>query len=126
MPEVKPLVIDAVTGAIREIIASDTLPSSSIPSSGGGGGIANAVEIELDFGTHITQNYEWTIVDASVSIGKKIMVWQSPNQATGQKSNDWELDKCQFTAVAGIGEFIIKANGDEMIGFRKIYYTVFN
>lgn len=91
----------------------------------GSGGSVSLTEVEIDFGTITVPITSWTITDALVSAPKKILVYLSPNPATGRVGNDWELDSGQFTALAGSGNFALSFVGQgKMVGKRKIYYQI--
>jgi len=93
--------------------------------SGGGGGSVSLAEVEIDFGTITAPITSWTIIDPSIVSSNKILVFPSPNPATGRKGNDWELDSAIFTAIAGTGSFVLYANTQsKIIEKRKIYYQI--
>lgn len=100
-----------------------TLDSSTI----GGGGSASLVEFEIDFGTNPVNDKTFTITDAGVSNTNKIIVFPSPNNATGQLGNDWEVDSAIFSAKANTGNFTLYVNAQfSMNGKRKLYYQILN
>lgn len=90
----------------------------------GGGGVA-LTEVEIDFGTITVPITSWTITDAGIGPSNKILVFPSPNPATGRKGNDWEADSALFTGLAGTGNFALTViPTTRMVGMRKIYYQV--
>lgn len=91
----------------------------------GGGGSVSLTEVEIDFGTISSPNTSWTITDASIDPSKKILVFPSPNPATGRLGNDWELDIVLLSGTAGTGNFVLSAiPTTRMVGARKVYYQV--
>lgn len=93
-------------------------------SQGGGGGSVSLVETEIDFGIQPLNNKSFTI-NASVAPTNKVLIFPSPNNATGQVGNDWEIDSATFTAKCGTGSFVLSVNTQFSIsGKRKIYYQI--
>ena len=102
----------------KSIIDSSTL---------GGGGSATLIEAEIDFGTTPINNKTFTITDVTVISTNKIIVTPSPNDATGQVGNDWEVDGATFSAKANTGDITLYVNAPfSMNGKRKIYYQILN
>jgi hypothetical protein len=100
---------------------------STIDSSTLGGGSSTLTEAEIDFGTQPVNNKTFTIIDAGVSNVNKIIVFPSPNTATGQQGNDWEVDSATFSAKANTGDITVYVNSPFVIsGKRKIYYQILN
>lgn len=100
-----------------------TLDSSTL----GGGGSASLTEVEIDFGVNPINNKIFTIIDTSVVSTNKIIIFPSPNTATGQQGNDWEVDSATFSAKANIGNITLYVNSPFVIsGKRKIYYQILN
>lgn len=100
-----------------------TLDSSTL----GGGGSATLTEVEIDFGTKPVNNKTFTIIDGAVTNTKKVIVIPSPNNATGQLGNDWEVDGATFSAKANTGDITLYVNAQFSIsGKRKIYYQILN
>ena len=100
-----------------------TLDSSTL----GGGGSATLTEVEIDFGTTPINNKTFTITDGTITNTKKIIVFTSPNNATGQLGNDWEVDGAVFSAKANTGNITLYVNAPfSMNGKRKIYYQILN
>ena len=100
-----------------------TLDSSTL----GGGGSASLTEVEIDFGNTPINNKTFTIVDGSITNTKKVIVFPSPNNATGQLGNDWETDNAIFSAKANTGDITLYVNAQFSIsGRRKIYYQILN
>lgn len=92
------------------------------PSTGGGG--LSLTEIEVDMGDK-SSSKRFTIVDAAVTPANKILIFTSPNEATGRRGNDWEVDQAFFTALAGTGNFLLSiVSPFRMRGYRKLYYQV--
>lgn len=88
--------------------------------------LARWKEIEVDFGSVPVSTRKWTITDAEVLPGFRIVVQPSGAPATGRPGNDWEVDAAQFTTVAGTGNFVLAAtvlNG-HIRGVRKILYQI--
>lgn len=95
-----------------------------LTTTGAGGGVS-LTEVEIDFGTIDTPITSWTISDAGITPANKILIFLSPNPATGRIGNDWEGDFASFTAIAGTGDFSLSARFDgRMVGARKIFYQV--
>lgn len=84
-------------------------------------------EVEIDFGTNPLNNKTFTITDVTVISTNKIIVTPSPNDATGQVGNDWEVDGATFSAKANTGNMTLYVNAPfSMNGKRKIYYQILN
>ena len=100
-----------------------TLDSSTL----GGGGTPFLTEVEIDFGTTPVNNKTFTITDVAVTNTKKIIIFPSPSNATGQVGNDWEVDGATFSAKANTGNMTLYVNAPfSMNGKRKIYYQILN
>ena len=100
-----------------------TLDSSTL----GGGGSATLTEVEIDFGITPVNNKTFTITDVAVTNTKKIIIFPSPSNATGQVGNDWEVDGATFSAKANTGNMTLYVNAPfSMNGKRKIYYQILN
>lgn len=107
------------------VTVDDSNPQYPVISTTGGGGSATTTEVEIDFGGIDTPITSWTITDASVSPTSKILVWPSPNPATGRIGNDWSVDQVTLSAESGTGILIVYAASPyRIIGPRKIYYQV--
>ena len=90
----------------------------------GGGGSVTVTEIEVDMGNK-SPSKRFTVTDGAITPANKILVFPSPNVATGRKGNDWELDSAIFTALAGTGNFLLSiVSPFRMRGYRKLYYQV--
>lgn len=90
----------------------------------GGGGSVTLTEIEVDMGNK-SSSKRFTVPDAAVTPSSRILVFPSPNQATGRKGNDWELDSATLTALAASGSFQLSVLSPfRMRGYRKLYYQV--
>lgn len=90
-----------------------------------GGGGASLTEVEIDFGSGVAPNTSMTITDGTINAGNRILIFPSPNPATGRKGNDWELDSAVFTGLARTGDFLLSfMTATKIIGLRKIYYQV--
>lgn len=103
--------------------------TKSVIDSGtlGGGGSATLTEVEIDFGNTPVNNKIFTITDGAITNTKKIIVFTSPNNATGQVGNDWEVDGATFSAKANTGNITLYVNTPfSMNGKRKIYYQILN
>ena len=99
-----------------------TLDSSTL-----GGGSLTLVEAEIDFGNKPVNNKTFTIINGAVTNTNKIIVMPSPNNATGQLGNDWEMDSATFSAKANTGTITLYVNAQFSIsGKRKIYYQILN
>lgn len=91
------------------------------------GSSGTLTEVEIDFGIKPINNKTFTITDTSVSSANKIIVYPSPNTATGQQGNDWEVDGATFSAKANTGSITLYVNAPFSInGKRKIYYQILN
>ena len=91
------------------------------------GGTSTLIEVEVDFGTQPVNNKTFTIIDGSVVNTNKIIFTPSPNTATGQQGNDWEVDSATFSAKANIGSITLYVNSPFVIsGKRKLYYQILN
>lgn len=92
---------------------------------GGGGGVT-LTEVEIDFGSTPVTSKTFTITDAAVTgPTKNILVYTSPNVATGRAGNDWELDMPFFSALAGTGDFTLSVIfHSHVVGKRKINYQI--
>jgi hypothetical protein len=100
-----------------------TLDSSTL----GGGGSATLTEVEIDFGIIPVNNKTFTITDVAITNTKKIIIFPSPSNATGQLGNDWEVDGATFSAKANTGNMTLYVNAPfSMNGRRKIYYQILN
>lgn len=98
-----------------------TLDSSTL------GGISTLTEVEIDFGTTPVNNKTFTITDVTITNIKKIIIFPSPSNATGQVGNDWEVDGATFSAKANTGNMTLYVNAPfSMNGKRKIYYQILN
>jgi len=91
----RPLVL--IGGAVQELPTDDSLP--------GTGGAATVYEIEIDFGSTPVKSKKFTITDAGVSTGMKIMVEQSGNPATGRSADENEFTILSARAFAKTGAF---------------------
>lgn len=91
----RPLVL--IGGAVQELPAGDSVP--------GVGGAATIYEIEIDFGSTPVKSKKFTITDAGVSTGMKIMVDQSGNAATGRAADENEFTVLSARAFAKTGSF---------------------
>jgi len=88
---------------------------------------SSLVETEIDFGTQPINNKTFTITNGVVINTNKIIVFPSPNNATGQIGNDWEVDSAIFSAKANTGNITLYVNAQFSIsGKRKIYYQILN
>lgn len=84
-----------------------------------------AQQIEIDFGSISTPITSWIIPSVGVASTYIILVYPSPSPADGRIGNDWELDNCLFTAIAGTNSFTINANPTtRIIGKRNVYYQI--
>jgi len=84
-------------------------------------------EIEIDFGTKPLNNKTFTITDSNITSDNIIVCHPSPNNATGQVGNDWEVDGAIFSAKANTGSMTLYVNAPFSInGKRKIYYQILN
>ena len=102
----------------KSIIDSSTL---------GGGGSATLIEAEIDFGTIPVNNKTFTITNGAITNTQKVVAFPSPNDATGQVGNDWEVDGAVFSAKANTGNITLYVNAPfSMNGKRKIYYQILN
>jgi hypothetical protein len=98
-----------------------TLDSSTL------GGTPSLTEVEIDFGTKPVNDKTFVITDGIVINTNKIIVFPSPNNATGQLGNDWEVDNAIFSAKANTGSITLHVNAQfSMNGKRKIYYQILN
>lgn len=89
------------------------------PTLGGGG---TWTEVTIDFGSTPVYDKTFTVVDASVSATKKIVVSES-----GDSTSDGVLwDGLSFAADALAGSFTlyVSANPGPVSGTRKVYYQV--
>ena len=88
---------------------------------------ATLTEVEIDFGTTPVNNKTFTITDVTITNTKKIIIFPSPSNATGQVGNDWEVDGATFSAKANTGNMTLYVNAPfSMNGKRKIYYQILN
>ena len=109
------------------ILNADGTKSTLDSSTLGGGGSVSLTEVEIDFGTKPVNDKTFTITDAGVSNTNKIIVFPSPNNATGQIGNDWEVDNAIFSAKANTGTITLYVNAQfSMNGKRKLYYQILN
>ena len=118
--------IEVGEGVLNEIDNTITYRKSnnSLVTFSQGGGSISVVEAELDFGVKPLNNKDFTI-NASVTASNKVLVYPSPNNATGQVGNDWEIDSATFIAKCGEGSFVLSVNAQfSMSGKRKIYYQI--
>jgi hypothetical protein len=91
----RPLVL--IGGAVQELPTGDSLP--------GAGGSATIYETEIDFGSTPVKSKTFTITDAGVSSGMKIIPTQSGNAATGRAADENELTVLSARAFAKTGSF---------------------
>jgi len=88
---------------------------------------SSSQEIEVDFGIQPVNNKTFTITDTSIINTNKIIFSPSPNNATGQIGNDWEVDSAIFSAKANTGNITLYVNSPFVIsGKRKLYYQILN
>ena len=93
----RPLVL--VSGNPAELPVGDTVVGA------GGGGSATVYEVEVDFGATSVKSKTFTVTDAGVSPGMKIVVTQSGNAPTGRSADENEMDVLIGRAFAGTGQF---------------------
>lgn len=88
-------------------------------------GGASLTEVEFDMGSTPIPTNSFTITDASVTPSSKIVVFPSPNPATGRVGNDFEFDSATFSALTGTGSFTLYVNSPyKMVGKRNVYYQI--
>lgn len=93
----------------------------------GASGTPTLTEFEIDFGNLPVTNKTFTITNVAILNTNKIIVTPSPNTATGQQGNDWEVDSATFTAKANNGSITLYVNSPFVIsGKRKLYYQILN
>jgi len=113
--------IDFVGAGVNAVRVGNKI---TVNVAGGGGGSITLTEIEVNMGDK-SPSKKFTVPDASITPSSKILVFPSPNQATGRRGNDWELDQATLTALAGTGNFQLSVLSPfRMRGNRKMYYQV--
>jgi len=92
----------------------------------GGGGTATITEIEIDFGTTGRSVKTFVITDLNVSPTSKIIIQQSGKAPTGKSADENEMDKIQFNATPGTGQFILNAEclTGRVLGKFKVNYIL--
>lgn len=91
-------------------------------ASGGAG-----AQTEVDFGATPTLTGTFTISDAAVQVGSKIVAAQSADAATGREADENDMDPLDVAAgIATAGGFTIyaKAGNGPVVGKFKINYLV--
>ena len=106
---------------IKTINSTSLLGSGDIAISGGAFAVISA---EIDFGSKPVRSKRITVTDAGITSASKIMVTPNGAPATGRVGNDWEWDTIVFSAVAGMGNFVLTGNASgRVVGKRRFYYT---
>lgn len=93
-----------------------------------GGGTSSINQVEIDFGLIPTRSKTFVVPDASVSVSSRILPLQSGEAATGRDADENEMDPVLFSAIPGIGQFILigsSLNGP-VAGKFKVNYSVGN
>lgn len=96
----RPLVL--IGGAVQELPTSDSLPGS--------GGAATIYETEIDLGVIPVKSKTFSILDAGILPGMKILVSQSGNAATGRFADENEMTILSARAFAKTGAFDLYVN----------------
>lgn len=98
--------------------------SWQVPPGGQGAFAITEVEVDLSYPPIRTKTF--TIVDAAVSTGSKIMASQSGNAPTGKNADDNEMDPFMCSATPGNGQFTLILSGIEgrIAGPFKVLYTL--
>lgn len=114
----------AGTGVMEEITLGTNLSFSGTTLNATGGSFT-VTETEVDFGMVPTTDKTFTVVDASITATKKIMVTESGSTATGRvASGDSLWDTISYSCIAGTGTFTLYARASgSVVGLRKLYYT---
>jgi hypothetical protein len=89
-------------------------------------GSVSATEYEVDFGLKPVYSKSFTIIDASVGVGSKIMITACGKAPTGLTADEWEFDMIQWAAEPGSGSFTLRAIAlpGPVSGKRKINYIL--
>lgn len=77
---------------------------SGVPAGGGGGFAAS--EVEVDVGSVPVFQGKFTITDAGITVGAKVLVWQAPGPYTGKgtRADEAEMDRIiAYAEPAGAG-----------------------
>jgi hypothetical protein len=83
-------------------------------------------QIEVDFGTILTNYKTFTIVDVDVTSSSKLFPTQAGNAPTGRSYDENEMDPIIFSANPGTGQFILIASSKDgpVVGKYKINYGI--
>lgn len=112
----RPLVL--IGGKIEELPTADTLP--------GGGGAATIFETEIDLGLVPVKAKTFTIVNAGVAPGMKIVATQSGNAATGRNANEneWTILSARAFAKTGAFDLYVDCLNGTALGKFKFNYII--
>lgn len=91
------------------------------------GASITVTEVEIDFGTAIAYfDKQFTITDAAVGTGSKILITQSGNAATGRQADENQMDTLICNALPAAGSFTLfcTAAPGPVTGKYKIFYTI--
>lgn len=83
-------------------------------------------QIEIDFGTFITNYKTFIISDSDVSLSSLLFPTQAGNSPTGRSSDENEMDPIIFSATPGNGQFTLIASSKDgpVVGKYKINYGI--
>jgi hypothetical protein len=106
-----------VTATVSGNVATITVTS---------GGSGSMTEVEIDFGSSPTRTKTFTITDAAVNTGSKLIITQSGHAATGRQADENEMDPILFSGTPASGQFILIANAltGPVAGKYRVNYTV--
>lgn len=98
-----------------------TLGYYSLPT-----GSSTWTEVTLNFGSTPVYDAVFTVVDASVVPGSKIIIVPCGKAATGRTADDWQWDGLILAATPGAGVFTVycTAHPGPIVGNRLVQYQV--
>ena len=89
-------------------------------------GTFSVTETEIDFGSTPLSEKSFTITDAAITSGMKMLTSVSYAAPTGKDQDELEMDDLQLRAVAGTGNFTLyvrAADGSYLADKFKIFYS---
>jgi hypothetical protein len=89
-------------------------------------GSSTWTEVTLNFGSTPVYDAVFTVVDASVVSGSKIIIVPCGKAATGRTADDWQWDGLILAATPGAGVFTVycTAHPGPIVGNRLVQYQV--
>lgn len=94
---------------------------ATVSISGGAGG--GAITVEVDVSAIATWRGKFTITDAAIGVGSKLLVWQAPGPYTGKGTlaDEAELQPISIvTVVPALGSALVYWQTPPMLTFNKM------